>query len=101
MATENEAEETKKTKLAAAIRYDGASDAAPRVSAKGRGAIAEKIIELAQKNHIPIRSDPGLVKLLCKLDIDEQIPVDLYRAVAEILAYVYTVNSKLSEKKAL
>jgi flagellar biosynthesis protein len=87
----------KKTPLAAALKYDREKDAAPRVSAKGRGAIAEKIIELARKNHIPIKSDPALVQILSKLDLDEQIPVELYKAVAEILAFVYSVNSRKRE----
>jgi len=94
-------EEPRKRKLAAAIRYDGARDAAPRVTAKGQGVIAEKIIELAQKNDIPIKSDPELVQILSKLDLDEKIPEDLYRAVAEILSFVYSVNSKLRERNAI
>ena len=79
--------------VAAAIKYDNRKDAAPKVIAKGRGATAEKIIELAQKNNVPIKSDPALVQILSKLDIDEQIPVELYKAVAEILAFVYSANN--------
>jgi len=94
-------EETKKRILAAAIRYDGVHDVAPRVTAKGQGVIAENIIELAKKNDIPIKNDPELVQILSKLDIDEQIPEDLYRAVAEILSFVYSVNSKLRERNAI
>lgn len=93
--------EEKKTKLAAAIRYNGSTDVAPKVTAKGRGVVAEKIIALAKKNDIPIKNDPALVQILCKLEIDEQIPENLYKAVAEILAYVYSVNSKLREKKVV
>jgi flagellar biosynthesis protein len=80
--------------VAAAIKYNTRKDAAPKVVAKGRGAIAEKIIELAQQNNVPIKNDPSLVEILSKLDIDEQIPVELYKAVAEILAFVYTANSR-------
>jgi flagellar biosynthesis protein len=80
--------------VAAAIKYDHQKDDAPKVIAKGRGAIAEKIIELAQKNNIAIKSDPALVQILSKLDIDEQIPVELYKAVAEILAFVYSANNR-------
>lgn len=83
--------------LAAALKYDREKNAAPRVSAKGRGTIAEKIIELAQKHNIPIKNDPALVQILSKLDIDEQIPVELYKAVAEILAFVYSMNVKKKE----
>jgi flagellar biosynthesis protein len=88
-----------KTILAAALEYDAESDAAPRVVARGRGTIAEKIIALAREHNIPIRSDPGLVQLLSRLEIDEQIPVDLYRAVAEILAFVYQANSRYGPGK--
>jgi flagellar biosynthesis protein len=87
----------KKMVQAAAIKYDREKDAAPHVSAKGRGIIAEKIIELAKKNDIPIKSDPALIQILSKLDIDEQIPVELYKTVAEILAFVYSVNGKRRE----
>ncbi|OPY83193.1 MAG: Flagellar biosynthetic protein FlhB [Syntrophus sp. PtaU1.Bin005] len=86
-------EETKKRRVAAAIRYDGSRDAAPRVTARGQGIIADNIIELAMKNGVPIKNDPELVQILSKLDIDEQIPEELYRAVAEILSFIYAVNS--------
>jgi flagellar biosynthesis protein len=85
---------TPETIIAAALQYDNRKDDAPKVIAKGRGAIAEKIIELARKNSVPIRSDPALVQILSKLDIDERIPEELYRAVAEILAFVYTANNR-------
>jgi flagellar biosynthesis protein len=88
-----------KTILAAALEYDAESDAAPRVVARGRGAIAEKIMALAREHNIPIRSDPGLVQLLSRLEIDEQIPIELYRAVAEILAFVYKANSRYGPGK--
>ena len=82
----------KKRTVAAAIKYDPDRDLAPRVTAKGKGHVAERIIELAKKHDIPIKSDPGLVEILNRLDIDEQIPVEVYRAVAEILAFVYSLN---------
>ena len=88
-----------KTILAAALEYDSQRDAAPRVVAQGRGAIAEKIIALGRQHNIPIHSDPGLVQLLSKLEIDEQIPMELYRAVAEILAFVYQTNKRYRSGK--
>lgn len=91
--------EKKKTLLAAALKYDGKKDAAPRVTARGRGVIAGKIIELARKNGVPIKNDPALVQILSKLDIDEQIPTEIYKAVAEILAFVYSVNEKRRENQ--
>lgn len=78
--------------MAAAVKYDSMKDAAPRVTASGQGVVAEKIIELAKKHDVPIKHDPNLVQILSRLDINEQIPVELYRAVAEILAFVYSVN---------
>jgi flagellar biosynthesis protein len=83
-----------KVRLAAALKYDPQEDAAPVMTAKGRGAIAEKIISIAKKNGIPIKEDPNLVQVLSKLKIDEQIPPVLYKAVAEILAFVYSLNEK-------
>jgi flagellar biosynthesis protein len=88
-----------KTILAAALEYEAESDTAPRVVARGQGAIAEKIIALAREHNVPIRSDPGLAQVLSRLEIDEQIPLELYRAVAEILAFVYQANSRYGPGK--
>lgn len=79
--------------LAAALKYDAEQDAAPRVIARGRAAVAEKIIALARDHNIPLHSDPGLVSLLSRMEIDQHIPVELYRAVAEILAFIYRADS--------
>ena len=87
----------KETPVAAALKYDEKKYAAPIVTAKGRGLIAEKIIALAKENNIPIKNDPALVEILSTLDIDEKIPVELYKAVAEILAFVYSVNAQKRE----
>ncbi len=80
--------------IAAALKYDDQKDVAPKVTAKGYGTVAEKIIALAKKNNIPIKNDPALVQILSKMDIDEPIPVELYKAVAEILAFVYSANDR-------
>jgi flagellar biosynthesis protein len=79
-------------KMAAAVRYDAERDGAPRITASGRGTIAEKIIELANENGIPVKNDPDLVQVLSKLKVGAEIPIELYRAVAEILAFVYSLN---------
>jgi flagellar biosynthesis protein len=89
----------KKNTIAAAIKYDDKRDAAPKLTAKGRGSIAEKIIKLAMEHNIPIREDPALVQILSRLDIDEQIPPEIYKAIAEILAFVYSVNEQYREKQ--
>jgi flagellar biosynthesis protein len=88
------AKQNEKSRLAAALKYDRKKIDAPLLTAKGRGVIAEKIISLARKNGIPIKEDPGLVQILSKLDIDEQIPPVLYKAVAEVLAFVYALNER-------
>jgi flagellar biosynthesis protein len=88
---------TPETIIAAALKYDRKKDIAPKVVAKGKGLLAEKIIELAKKNNIPMKSDPALVQILSKLDIEEAIPVTLYKAVAEILAFVYSANNRYRE----
>ncbi len=80
--------------LAAAIQYDAKKDRAPKITAKGRGLIAEKIIALAKQHDIPIKEDPHLVQILYRLDLDEEIPTELYRAVAEVLAFVYSLNEQ-------
>jgi len=78
--------------LAATIKYDHKRDQAPKVTASGRGIIAQKIIEIAAANGIPIKNDPALIQILSKLNVGAEIPVELYRAVAEILAFVYSLN---------
>lgn len=81
-------------KKAVALRYDREKEDAPKVVAKGQGKVAQKIIELAQKHGIPIKDDPDLVQVLSSLEIDEEIPSEIYVAVAELLAFVYSANSK-------
>lgn len=83
-----------KPKKAAALKYKHGEDRAPQVVAKGRGAVAEKILETARKHGIPIKEDKTLVEILSSLDLYQDIPADLYRAVAEILAFVYALNIK-------
>ncbi|MGA2331502.1 MAG: EscU/YscU/HrcU family type III secretion system export apparatus switch protein [Syntrophales bacterium] len=93
------AKKDEKIRVAAALKYDPQKDAAPVLAAKGRGFVAEKIIDIAKKNRIPIKEDPNLVQILSKLEIDEHIPPVLYAAVAEILAFVYSLNEKLRGEK--
>ena len=75
---------------ATAIRYEKGKDQAPKLVAKGEGVLAKKIVELAEKHGIPVLEDKNLVNLLFKLEPEEEIPPELYRAVAKILAWVYT-----------
>ena len=84
-----------KLKKAVAIKYESSKDRAPKVTAKGAGLVAEKIIDLAGKQGIPISQDPDLVGALMQLDFQEEIPEELYRAVAEVLAFAYRLNGKI------
>jgi len=86
-------------RVAAAVRYDAAKDDAPRLTAKGKGHVAERIIELARQHDIPVRSDKALIQILSQLDIDQHIPPELYKAVAEILAFVYSANEKYRQEQ--
>ncbi len=83
----------KKRSQAVALKYQPESDKAPRVIAKGRGKVAEKIIEIALENNIHIHDDPDLIEVLSCLDLNAEIPPELYVVVAELLAFVYSVNS--------
>lgn len=85
-------------KKAAAVKYDPLKTAAPKVTAKGKGLAAEKIIELARRHGVPVKEDPDLVEVLCRLDLDAEIPPELYVVVAELLAFVYKANQ---EKKGV
>lgn len=84
----------KHIKKAVALKYDRKESGAPKVTAKGKGKVAEKIIELARKHDIPIKDDPDLIEVLSSLDIDEEIPQEIYVAVAELLAFVYSMNAR-------
>lgn len=78
---------------AVALNYDGVC--APTLSAKGTGEIADEIIALAKEYDIPIREEPDLVDLLEKLKLDEEIPRELYVAVAETIAFAYMLKGKV------
>ena len=78
---------------AAAIQYDKGTDNAPRVTASGKGAIAEQILAVAFANGIKVRSDAELVEVLSLIEVDSPIPLEAFAAVAEILAYVYQANN--------
>lgn len=77
---------------AVALSYEPEVRDAPRVVAKGKGAIAERILEIAFAAGVKVREDADLVEILQAVDLDSEIPVEAFRAVAEILAYVYRAN---------
>ena len=84
---------------AVAILYDESKNTAPQIIASGKGLIARKIIETAREAGIHIQEDPNLIELLAKIPIGKEIPVELYQTVAEMLAFVYQINTKYREKR--
>ncbi len=82
-------------KKAVAIGYDRDKDRAPKVIARGRGEMAEKILEKAAEYGIYIKEDKTLVELLDKFDIYQEIPEEMYEVIAEILLYVYNLEKKV------
>lgn len=86
----------RKVDRAAALKYNRGDAAAPKMVAKGRGKIAEKIVEIAKAHNIPIREDRELVEFLSTLDLYQEIPQELYKAVAEILAFIYLIKDRAS-----
>ncbi|MCD6570804.1 MAG: EscU/YscU/HrcU family type III secretion system export apparatus switch protein [Deltaproteobacteria bacterium] len=77
---------------AIALRYKRGKDTSPKVTAKGQGKLAEKILAIARTHDIPVKEDKALLDALYRLDINEEIPEELYQVVAEILAFVYRMN---------
>ncbi|WP_297456442.1 FlhB-like flagellar biosynthesis protein [Persephonella sp.] len=84
-------------KKAVALKYERGKDNAPRVIAKGKGHIGEKIIQIAKEHNIPIKEDPVLVEALSQIEINQEIPPELYKAVAEILAFIYRQTKKIEK----
>ncbi|HTU71068.1 MAG TPA: EscU/YscU/HrcU family type III secretion system export apparatus switch protein [Candidatus Baltobacteraceae bacterium] len=87
-----------KRPAAAALKWDPQSSDPPEVVAVGRGITAETILRIAKEHNIPLYEDPGLVEALARLNVSDFIPRELYSVVAEVLAYVYRVDSAFKER---
>ena len=81
-------------KKAVALGYNREKNSAPKVLATGSGEIANKIISLAREHEIPIKEDPDLIEILSKVEIDQEVPPNLYKAIAEIFSFLYKVTNK-------
>ena len=86
-----------KVDKAAALQYNRGDASAPKMVAKGRGKVAEKIVEIAKAHNIPIKEDKDLVEFLSTLDLYQEIPEELYKAVAEIIAFIYELKDKAAK----
>ena len=87
-----------KNRKAVALSYDDQKMPAPVVVAKGKGDIAQRIVEQAQKYDIPIQEDPSLVELLSQINLNQQIPEELFKVVAEVFAFIYRLDRQSTKK---
>ena len=82
---------------AVALKFRADEDRAPKVVAKGEGHVARAIKEAAARHGVPIRRDDDLIELLAQVDIDREIPAELYAAVAEVLSWIYRANDEMKK----
>jgi flagellar biosynthesis protein len=85
-------------RTAVAIRYDIDKDAAPVVLAAGKGPVAEEILRIAEENKIPLFEDRKLAQLLSRIEIDTEVPPELYVLVAEILAFIFKLDQMAGKR---
>jgi flagellar biosynthesis protein len=78
--------------LAIALQYEHGKDAAPRVTAKGEGEVAERIIEIARAHGVAMEANAALAQALSQVELDQMIPRELYRAVAEVIGFVLRLS---------
>jgi flagellar biosynthesis protein len=88
--------EPERPKRATALRYDKERGGAPQVVATGSGLIADRIVEIAREQGVPVREEAGLAEALARLELDQEIPPDLFAAVAEVLVWAYGLNGRRS-----
>jgi len=84
-------------KKAVALKYSPDQAKAPVLTAKGQGRIADQIMQKAKEHGVPIQEDSSLVEVLSKLDVDQEIPQELYKLVAEILSFIYRSDQRAKE----
>lgn len=92
-------EKKEEKKIAAAIKYDIEADSAPKILAAGKGRVAEEILKIAEEHQVPLYEDKQLANLLASLEIETEIPADLYVLVAEVLSFVYKLDRMKKKKK--
>ncbi|MDU4959929.1 MAG: EscU/YscU/HrcU family type III secretion system export apparatus switch protein [Sporomusaceae bacterium] len=84
---------------AVAISYDRETDSAPKVVAKGAGAVAEQIIARAMEHAVPVYKNQTLAGMLMAVELDREIPPELYQTMAEVLAHIYRLDQALGQRK--
>lgn len=88
-------EDKTQREVAVALAYEKGEDAAPRVVAKGYGLVAQRIVELAGEHGVVIDTNAELAEALARVELDELIPVELYKAVAEVIGYVLRTRERM------
>jgi flagellar biosynthesis protein len=84
----------KRPRRATALRYDRDNNSSPQVIATGSGLIAERIVEIAREQGLPVREDPALAEALSRLALEQEIPPELFVAVAEVLVWAYGLERR-------
>jgi len=77
---------------AIALKYEQEKNSAPRVTAKGEGKTAQKIIQIAKESGVTLKKDEDLIELLSKVELDAEVPPEMYKAVAELFAFLYKIT---------
>ena len=93
-----EMEKPKPRQQAIALSYQKGNTVAPKVVAKGAGFLAEKIVEAAQQHSVPIYQNKTLASMLMAIELDRELPAEVYQAVAEVLAHIYYLDQKMEKK---
>lgn len=93
------ADSDQKISQAVALTYDSNDLNAPKVVAKGNGLLAENILALARENAVPVYKNKTLTGLLMAVELDREIPPELYQAVAEVLAHIYRLDKELGGRE--
>lgn len=84
--------------IAVALQYDGQN--APKVTAKGEGFTAQQILAIAEKHGVPLQNEPELAQILAHIPLGEEIPQELYIAVAEVIAFAYFISGKTPDSES-
>ena len=87
-----------KYKKASALKYDSLANDAPTIIANGERLVAHNIIKVAEKNNIPIKKDEDMVELLSKIEVNNEIPENMYKAVAEVFSFIYEITNDKREE---
>lgn len=94
----SEQEKEKPKQHAVALSYQRENNDAPKVVAKGSGFVAEKILATGKQHSVPIYKNKTLVSMLMAVELDREIPPELFQVVAEVLAYIYRIDKRIGEK---